>query len=321
MLLAWSQADGAGGERRGEITSPFLLADVEYGRLPLGPLVLYGTRAGAPLRVEVPADAVGLGVVLRPRFPPALLDLYVRGRTQIDGGRVKEGTALWRDAAARARGHEGGTAAGCWLLGRIGTAWAVAGQGEPAREAWDDATSCAEAVDARAVATILEWQGDQERNLGAPAAALAALEVAAQLRTEPPDSPVLSAVETLLNLAATFQRVPGRTQEAADTRERILRCVEREAPDSVLLSRVLIVIGTAAADRRRHRRRRGDVQTRGRHRGARRAADQHLGAGADRPGRRRRPARRPRKGGGPECARRWTTSCATRRTRWIRRAR
>jgi hypothetical protein len=71
-------ADGAGGQRRGEIPSPFLQADLEYATAAWS-AGADGTRA-VPARVEVAADAVGWACA-RPRSP-GLLDLYVRGRKQ-----------------------------------------------------------------------------------------------------------------------------------------------------------------------------------------------------------------------------------------------
>ena len=243
VLVSWSQADGVGGERRGEIASPFLLTDLEFGQLPRGPVVLDGTRAGAPLRLEVAADAVGLGLALRPRFPPALLDLYLRGRKQIDTARVKEGTSLWRDAAVRARSVEGARMASCWLLGQAGTAWAVAQQAEAAREAYDDAVACAESGDSREVATILEWQADQEFELGAPDVTAAALEIACALREAHPDSPPLSGIECRFNLMLTYGAL-GRGLEARDITRQMLELAEREAPDSLLVSRILVRSGS-----------------------------------------------------------------------------
>ena len=216
VVVSWSQRDGAGNERRGEIPSPLLLADLEYGHLPRGPVTLEGFRGEAPLRIEIAADAVGLGVTLRPRFPPALLGPYSRGRELVrlpaassraprSGGR----------RPARAGAIEGATLAGCWLLAQTGTALAVAKQADAAREAYDEAVSCAEDGDTRAVATILEWQADQEYELGQPEVTAAALETAFGLRDTHPESSTLSGTECLFNLTAT-QRALGRTREARE---------------------------------------------------------------------------------------------------------
>lgn len=242
VLFSWSQAGAPGGERRGEIASPLLVADLEFGRLTRGPVTLHGTREGAPLRVDVRADGIGLGLTLRPRFPPALLDVYLRGRTEIEAGRVKAGTSLWREVAARARGIEGGAGVDCWLLAQTGTAWAVAREADAAREAYDDAAACAEDVDTRAVATILEWQADQENELGAPETAASALQAAVGLRYEHSDSAALSVADSLFKLGLA-QRVLGRATEEHETLTHLLALAEREAPDSILVSRVLVGIG------------------------------------------------------------------------------
>lgn len=242
VLESWSQANSAGSERQEQITSPLVLADLEFGQLTRGPVVLHGARAGAPVRIEVSPDAVGMGVTLRPRFPQALLDLYLRGRELIAAGRAEQGASLWREAAVRARRIEGGKAAGCWLLAQVGTAWAVARQAEPAREAFDDAVSCAESGDGRWVATLLEWQADQEFELGAPEVTATALETAFALRDAHPAADALSSIECLFNLVVT-QRARGRTREAHAILLYMLEVAERQAPDSLLVSRVLLQIG------------------------------------------------------------------------------
>jgi CHAT domain-containing protein len=238
VLVSWSTETG---ERRGEIVSPLLLSDLEYGELPLGPIVLTGTRAGAPLRVTVSADAVGLGLALRPRFPPALLAVYQRGRDAIEGGRVAEGTSIWHEAAARARAAEGGRSAGCWLLGKAGDAWAIDRQAARAHEAYDEAVSCAEEGDPREVAMVLLWQADQAFELGEPQVTRAALETAFGLLDAHPGSPPLSVMQTLFDLATVQRSRDG----ARHVIHYMLHLAERHAPDSLLVARVLLQVGLA----------------------------------------------------------------------------
>ncbi|HET9317974.1 MAG TPA: tetratricopeptide repeat protein, partial [Vicinamibacteria bacterium] len=237
VLVSWASLEG---DRHGEIVSPLLLDDLELGELPRGPLVLLGTRAGTLLEATVDADAVGLGLRVRPRLTPALLGLYQRGRRAIDGGRLREGASMWREAAARARAVEGGRSAGCWLLGKAGDAWAIAKQAERAAEAYDDAVACAEAGDAREVATLLQWWADQAFELGQPQVTRAALEVAFGLLDEHPQSPPLAVIKPLLGMMPVH---PDRQQVRREIHPYVLDLAERHAPDSLLVARVLLQVG------------------------------------------------------------------------------
>jgi CHAT domain-containing protein/tetratricopeptide (TPR) repeat protein len=237
VIESWSR-DGVSGS----LDSPLLLADLEFGQLTRGPVVLEGWRAGAPMRLEVSPDAIGLGVVLRPRWPAALLARYERGRELAERGRLEESAAAWRDAVARVDGLAGGPAAACWLLARIGVEWGLKGHLESSREAYDEATTCAESEDPRWVATILEWQGASESELGHPDVAAAALEVAVDLRDSHPASPVLASINAIHDLFAVHN-ARGQAADARDLAWLEWERAEREAPASLLLSRALQDVG------------------------------------------------------------------------------
>jgi len=108
ILLNWTR-----GDAKGQIESPFDIADIEIEQSPRGNVTLEGLR-----RTEQQSWTIGpgaWGMKVRPNFQGNLLDMYIEGRELSEKGRAGEVAARWR-AAAEAQQSQIGWLASWWLL-------------------------------------------------------------------------------------------------------------------------------------------------------------------------------------------------------------
>jgi hypothetical protein len=231
-LLSWlREAASEGGRAGGQLLSPFELADLAMRELVRGPLTVNGTREGIPFTAALPADG-DVGAKARPAFPESQLQTYERGRILVAEGKLDEGTALWRELAALAARTPGGTAASCWLLGRIGSVWAKSDV-MAVRSAYRDAVECARQVGPHVVSALLQDRYWIERLSGQLQAAeevsLAAIET---VRSQAGFSLAEAAWLTYLGDAVEL----GRGQESVHLFHQALSLQTAEAPEGVAVA-------------------------------------------------------------------------------------
>ena len=111
VVLSWVRAAAPPAnpeEARGEIGSPFDLAEIEMEQAPRGEVRLSGTRDGASFSVAVPPGA--WAITVRPHLVEPMLSAYQQGKDLIAAKEIDKGVAGWRELAAQAnRANECGT--------------------------------------------------------------------------------------------------------------------------------------------------------------------------------------------------------------------
>jgi CHAT domain-containing protein/Tfp pilus assembly protein PilF len=112
VLLRWQQAEASGS-----IASPFDLATLEAERGPLGPVTLYGTRAGDAMSWHL--NATPWRLEFFPRFTGSLLNRHFEAARLASAGHFHSAANLWEKAASRETG-----ANVAWLMTQAGNAYA-----------------------------------------------------------------------------------------------------------------------------------------------------------------------------------------------------
>jgi len=230
---------------RGELGSPFDLADVELEQAPRGPVTLSGTRGQEALSWTLPPGPWGLEV--RPLLVRELLSLYEEGRELVEAGRPGEGVEQWRQTARSAReGSDGLSAA--WLLLRTGLALAEAGNVPDADAAFVDARAQATGAGLDRVAAEIAWRrGEMFRSRRSWDQARESYEQALTFaRGHRPSD--LGSARGLVGLGAVAE---GRseTDEAARLLSEALATQERLAPGSLVVASSLNNLGIVAGRR------------------------------------------------------------------------
>ncbi len=139
VLLAWRRlpAPPANPEKaRGELASPFDWMWLELEQAPRGTLELTGRRH---MEARVFTAAPGLwNVQVRPWMPDSLLVDYLKGWEHLTAGKAAEAATWWKKVAEKDWHLQ------CWILLRLGDAWAEQGELVSALDAYRSALAVAE---------------------------------------------------------------------------------------------------------------------------------------------------------------------------------
>jgi CHAT domain-containing protein len=233
LLVAWREERGQ--RRHGPLLSPFTLDEIAGDALIRGPVTLEARRGGRLLHIPLPADAIGFEMETHPRFAPDVERLYRQGRRLVQGGDGQRGTALWRQAAARLAGDgPEAEASRCFLLARIGEAWADLDGLEESRQAFAEAQECVERRGFAWTAALLQWQGRLELDGGHHDFAEEVLRAALDLHLEaaPRGLSSLGLERALFSLAARR----GHMDEALERIDALVERCRREVPGSLALA-------------------------------------------------------------------------------------
>jgi CHAT domain-containing protein/Tfp pilus assembly protein PilF len=248
LLLSWVRAAAPPAnpeEARGEITTPFDLAEIEMEQAPRGEVRLVGTRDDASFSVVVPPGAWAISV--RPHFAEPLLAVYQQGKELIDAKEIDKGVAGWRELAAQAdRAKDSELAA--WLLLKVGDTLANARK-------WDDAHAEFRAAiqalkgggDSTLVARIWDAEGMAFERQNDFAKAEAAYREAIGIRSKNPEE-TLALAASLTNLGIVA-RLRSDLATAEELHKRALAIREKFAPEGLDVAASLNSLGLVAEQR------------------------------------------------------------------------
>lgn len=243
VLLSWAQEDPLDGVlHEGALDHPFDLAEMEALRCPRGALVLRGLRDGQPLEAWVEPEWCSFRKGVAPRLPPEMHGEYLRVQTLSTEGRRAEAAAGWTGLAERI---DPASASRCWLYSRAATERFKAREHAEGQRLAASAVRCAEPVSPGAVPVILEQEAMDLRDNGGAQEAEPVFERALEWRTRPGADPLARAI--VLSRLGWARRMIG--QKVFDPDEGALEVVEREAPESPLLVRLLTVRLAVSAPR------------------------------------------------------------------------
>jgi CHAT domain-containing protein/Tfp pilus assembly protein PilF len=252
VLLSWVRAAAPPAnpeETRGEIGSPFDLAEIEMEQAPRGEMRLSGTRNGMSFSVLVPPGA--WAITVRPHLVEPALSAYQQGQALVAAKETDKGIAAWRELAAADQAQYWELAA--WLLLKVGDTLASARKWDEAHAAYGAAIVANKGRDEPSiVARLLDAEGGAfERQNDFPKAE-AAYREALQTR-EAISHETLAVAASLYKLGiVAFGRGDLAAAEGAFRRSLTLR--EKLAPDSLDAAGSLNFLGTVAF-------RRGDLST------------------------------------------------------------
>lgn len=155
ILSNWSRADA-----RGQIESPFDLAQIEIEQAPRGKVTLEGLW-GTERRSWTIGPAVW-GIETRPNFQGKLLGIYQQGQELSVAGKFREAAARWREGAVEAKSNPA-ESIGPWLLFHAADMLAKQSQFDDADDAYQQAVQMAEKTDSQVVAQLCQAWADSFR--------------------------------------------------------------------------------------------------------------------------------------------------------------
>ncbi len=139
VVLSWSRAASPPANpqaAQGQIESPFDFAELEHDQAQRGLFTLIGQHAGKKARWIIPSGS--WEVKVRPVLSKELLSLYQEGHSLVESKKLEEGTARWREAAAKAKQTSNKWLAN-WFLFRVGETLAGAKNWSEADAAYSEA--------------------------------------------------------------------------------------------------------------------------------------------------------------------------------------
>jgi CHAT domain-containing protein/Tfp pilus assembly protein PilF len=248
LLLSWVRAPAPPAnpeEARGEIGSPFDLADIEMEQAPRGDLTLLGTRDGARFSVVVPPGT--WGITARPHFAERWLLLYQEGKDLIAVKEIDKGVATWSELSAQASKANDLELAG-WLLLRVADTLATPGRWDEAHSAYQVALGAAKKHgEPRLVAKVWDAEAGAFQRRNKLPEAEAAYRESLQIREGNPTE-TLAVATSLTNLGAVaFGR--GDLAAAEESFRKALALRERLAPVSLEVASSLNSLGVVARNR------------------------------------------------------------------------
>ena len=237
---------------QGILASPFDWMWLEVEQAYRGAVVLHGERSGERRVWHVAAGEWNVHFNSerrgRSRARPILASqeaaLYEKGQLLIRRGKLTEGTAGWRQLAARIPQQQAASVR-CWLLLRIGEVWGEAGDWQRAHEAFHEAARWAQDDRTRvflweALGKSLEYQGRFREAEDSYRAGLAIR------RTTEPDS--LGVARGLHQIASQKWNL-GDLDGAKEAFDQVLALRTRWAPGSFLEADSLHSQGLMATER------------------------------------------------------------------------
>jgi CHAT domain-containing protein/Tfp pilus assembly protein PilF len=248
LVLSWVRVAAPPAnpeEARGEIGSPFDLAEIEVEQAPRGAVRLSGTRDGGSFSVLVPPGA--WEITVRPQLAEPLLSAYQQGKELIAAKEIDKGVTGWRELAAQAnKANDWKLAA--WLFLRVGDTLTTARRRDEAHANYGVAIEALkDRGDSTLVARIWDAEGMAfERQTNFPKAE-AAYREALQIR-ERISQETLAFATTLTNLGIVA-RNRGELTAAEDLHRRALAVREKLAPESLDVAMSLNSLGLVAEQR------------------------------------------------------------------------
>jgi CHAT domain-containing protein/tetratricopeptide (TPR) repeat protein len=158
ILSSWTR-----GDAKGQIETPFDLAETEIEQSPRGNVTLEGLRGTEQHSWTLGPDV--WGIEARPNFQGKLLDIHQQGQQLFAAGKFNEAAARWRAGAEEAQ-RTGIGSAGPWLLLRAAETLSDARQYKDADAAYQQAAQMVEGANSKLIAQLLRARADrfQRRN-------------------------------------------------------------------------------------------------------------------------------------------------------------
>jgi len=237
VIVGWSR-----GEERGSIDSPFDLRWVGLEPLARGEVTLTVVRDDSRTTIAIPPSAWPLDIAVRPPLDPTAAALYEEGRSLARAKAIDAAVEKWRELLAGDLGDDGR----CWLMGRVTSARAVAGQRAESEQAHRDALACASNLRARVRAALQEELGPHAQQQGWLDLAEAAFDASVREWTD--DGSELAATEAVVSLG-WVRYMRGGTDEGIDLCRKALVTLETRRVDGLPLVHALADLGGILAVR------------------------------------------------------------------------
>jgi len=248
LIVSWSRAASPPANPQaahGQIESPFDFAEVEHDQAQRGRLTLIGQHAGKKARWMIPSGS--WEVKVHPALSKDLLSLYQEGQSLVESKKIVEGTARWREAAAKAK-QTGNKWLASWLLFRVGETLAGAKNWSEADTAYSEAVEDADKNgQARNRSYLLrEWGQTFLKRSNWDRMEECYRKALAQDQAADPQSAAVAHSLTNLGIAAASR---GKFTEAEEFFRNSLAIREKIAPGSPDVARSLTNLGTLAFSR------------------------------------------------------------------------
>ncbi len=139
LLVAWQHpATPLTAAAEGKISSIFDWLWLLTEQAPRGQLSLIGQRDGHPAGFTIQVPVGSWSVDVRPQFAAELVRLYERGANTLADGKVESGIAVWQNLLSQIPGDQHQLLR-CWMLLKIGQAWAQSQHWERSQAALESA--------------------------------------------------------------------------------------------------------------------------------------------------------------------------------------
>ena len=247
VLLSWTRAaipSLSVPEAKGDLRSPFDLAEVELEEAPRGTVTLAGIRERISKKFSATLAPGDWKISIRPQMSDALLVGYEDGRRRIAANDTEAGTKIWRDVAVKADE----AMVRCWISVRTADVLASAQRWAQADAAYREVIELGTRLDRPTVlATLWEKKGAAFQRRNQASDAEAAYRQALQLREQ--RSPVSLGAAHDLHVLGGLAKSRGDQQSAGRLHQRALEIRTQLAPDSLQLAASLTELGVLAAER------------------------------------------------------------------------